>query len=152
MTGTRFPQGLSANSTAPSAGNVTADTFTGDLTGDVTGDLTGNVTGATQIPVDTSGTAAGAIAIGDGDKLVLVGGSGSVALTLAEPTAGTDDGKIVRFTSLSAHDSTITPGTVGFNAGNDTIATLGGAIGDGLTVVAYNGEYYILSNINATIA
>lgn len=142
---TAFPGGI----TSDVVGNVTGN-LTGDMTGNLTGDVTGDVTGAIQNAVDTSGTAAGTIAAAS--KVVVVGGGGSVGLTLAQPTAGTHDGMTITFVALDAETHTINPGTIGFNAGNDSVATFGGAIGDGFTVVAYDGEWYTTENINVTFA
>lgn len=77
----------------------------------------------------------------------------AAALTLAAPTAGTHDGRIVRVVAISAQAHVITGGVDGFNAkGSSGTATFGGAIGDSVTFVAYNGHWYTLSKVNVTIA
>lgn len=140
--------------------DVAADSFTGDVIGDITGDVTGDVTG--NVTGDLTGgvklttqalAASGAISIKSG-VVLLTKADGAVAATLAAPTPTTDDGKILYIVSTTAQAHTVTATTIGFNAGDAAkdVATLGGAIGDGLVVVAYQGEWYVLVNTNATIA
>ena len=128
---------------------VSAGGFTGDVTGDVTGDLVGGVQLASQVLTDD-----GAITIKSG--VVILNKAGAIAATLAAPTATTDDFKVLHIVSITAQAHTITATTIGFNAGDaaSDVATLGGAIGDGLSVVAYQGEWYVLpgGNSNATLA
>jgi len=59
---------------------------------------------------------------------------------------------VVVSTTAAAH--TVTATTIGFNAGNaaSDIGTFGGAIGDGFSFVAYQGEWYVLTNTNVTLA
>lgn len=124
---TNFPNGIAAN---------------------VVGDLAGGV----KLPIQVI-AANGAITIKSGVAL-LTKADGALAVTLAAPVKGDDDGKVLSIVSTTAKAHTITATTIGFNAGDAAadVATLGGAIGDGLTVVAYNGEWYVLNNINATLA
>lgn len=130
---------------------ITAAGFTGDVTGDVTGNVTGDVTGAVQ---ETVNAYASSSAISIASQVALITGGTALAMTLAAPTATTHDGIIIRIISTTAQAHTITATTIGFNAGDaaSDVATLGGAIGDGLTVVAYQGEWYVLNNTNATLA
>lgn len=120
--------------------DVAADSFTGDLIGGV------------KLPTQVL-AANGAITIKSGVAL-LTKADGAVAATLAAPTPTTDDGKILYIVSTTAQAHTITATTIGFNAADTAgdVATLGGAIGDGLVVVAYQGEWYVLAKTNATIA
>lgn len=96
-------------------------------------------------------TGDGAITI---QNATVVASKGSAAaLTLAAPTAGTHDGIIVRVVAISAQAHVITGGVDGFNAkGASGTATFGGAIGDSVTFVAYNGHWYTLSLVNVVIA
>lgn len=97
----------------------------------------------------------GAITIPDGGRKIVVLTKGTAsAITLAAPTATTHDGIEIAIVSTTAAAHTITATTIGFNAGDTDgdVATLGGAIGDGLSVVAYQGEWYVLTNTNATLA
>ena len=121
----------------------------GGFTGDVTGDLVGGVQLASQVLTDD-----GAITIKSG--VVILNKAGAIAATLAAPTATTDDFKVLHIVSITAQAHTITATTIGFNAGDTAsdVATLGAAIGNGLSVVAYQGEWYVLpgGNTNATLA
>jgi len=93
----------------------------------------------------------GAITIAD--STVLITKATAAALTLAAPTAAKNGTKItIVATTAAAH--TVTATTIGFNAGNagTDLGTFGGAIGDGLTVIAYSGEWYVISNINVTFS
>ena len=126
---------------------VSAGGFAGDVTGDVTGDVAGAVQ-ETVIAYSDSG------AISIAPQIAVLTKAGASAMTLAAPTATTHDGIIIKIVSATAQAHTITATTIGFNAANAAgdVATLGGAIGDGLIVVAYQGEWLVLNNINATIA
>lgn len=80
----------------------------------------------------------------------------AAALTLAAPTATTHDGVTITVVSSTAAAHTVTATTVGFNAGDaaSDVGTFGGAIGDGFSFVAYQGEWYVLpgTNLNVTLA
>lgn len=132
---TRFPNGLEA----PIAGAVT---------GDVTGDLTGGVKLPTQV-ISVAGPTAVSIKSG----VVLLTRAGVAAATLAAPTAGTDDGKIlyVIATTANAHTLTIANGLSGAGTSAD-VGTFGGAVADRVVLVAYNGAWYPVVNVNVTFA
>lgn len=85
------------------------------------------------------------------DTVVITKGS-AAAITLAAPVAA-HNGMRVTFIAASAYAHTITQSSDGFNGGGASkdVATLGGALGDGLTVEAYNLKWYVVSNINATL-
>lgn len=125
--------------------------ITADVVGNVTGDVTGDVTGAVQQTVNAYADD-GAITIAS-QIAVLTKGTAQ-AMTLAAPTATTHDGVVITIVSTTAAAHTVTATTIGFNAGNTStdVGTFGGAIGDGLIVVAYQGEWYVLNNINVTLA
>jgi hypothetical protein len=93
----------------------------------------------------------GAIPIKSHVHLITKGSA--AALTLGTPTTA-QNGTIIYIVSTTAQTHTVTCATIGFNAGNaDTdVGTFGGAIGDGFTVVAYGGEWYVMSNIDVTLA
>lgn len=78
----------------------------------------------------------------------------AAALTLAVPTATTHDGVVIEIVSTTAAAHTVTATTVGFNAGDaaSDVGTFAAAIGNGLSVVAYQGEWYVLNNVNVTLA
>jgi hypothetical protein len=104
-----------------------------------------------RVPGYQNVTADGAITIKDG--VVTSTKAGVCAMTLAAPTPGDDDGKILKIYSATAQAHTVTAAG-GFNAGGTAsdVATFGGAIGDGLTVVAWLGAWYVLASTNVTIA
>jgi hypothetical protein len=56
--------------------------------------------------------------------------------------------------SATAAAHTVTAATIGFNAADAAgdVGTFGGAVGDGLTVLAYGGEWLVLRNVNVTLA
>lgn len=117
----------------------------------VQADVTGNLTGGVQRPVQVA-SANGAITILDG--YVFLTKAGVAAMTLADPTATTDDGKMLTFiaTTANAHTVTIAGGLNGVGAGAD-VGTFGGAVGDRFTVVAYNGKWYAAgATTNVTFA
>lgn len=97
-------------------------------------------------------SADGAIGIKSG--VVAITKGSAAALTLAAPTAGADDGMILHIRSTTAYAHTITNTSPGFNnlSTSGDVATLGGAVGDGLSVYAYNGIWWVLQNVNATLA
>lgn len=98
-------------------------------------------------------SANGAITIPDGGrKQVVITKGTAAALTLGVPTTA-QNGVVIEIVSTTAAAHTVVAATIGFNEGNagaDT-ATFGGAIGDGFTVVAYGGEWYILNAVNITL-
>lgn len=100
-------------------------------------------------------TANGAISIPASDQVSVVGLSkaGVLAATLASPTAGVDDGKIMFISAQTANAHTVTL-TAGFNAGTTgtDVATFGGAIGDGMGIVALGGVWNVLYLRNVTLA
>ena len=105
-----------------------------------------------QQPVELA-AANGAIASKAG--LVMITKTGSLAaLTLAAPTAGTDDGKMLTIVAATAFAHTVTNASPGFNnaGASGDVATFGGAIGDSMQVVAYNGRWHVFCVRNVTLA
>lgn len=100
--------------------------------------------------ITTTYTSAGAITVKPGTTLI--GGSGALAMTLAAP-AVYQNGMIMNIIASVAQAHTIT-NTAGFNGGTTArdVCTLGGAIGDGLVIQAWNGVWYTLSRTNCTLA
>jgi len=129
-----------------------AAAITADVTGNLTGDVTGNVKGGVQLPV-TLAPADGAISVKMG--IVLITKATAAALTLAAPTATTDDGKVLIIDSATAaaHTVTVATGLRGAGAGAD-VGTFGAAIGNGVALYAYNGAWYPVpgTNLNVTFA
>lgn len=94
------------------------------------------------------------------------GDSGPIAMTLLDPSDG-EDGQVLTLYTVAAEEHTLvlysldTEGEVaaseGFNGGaNDTATWDGGsgavAIGDMLQLVAYDGAWYVLGNVNVTLS
>lgn len=118
------------------------------------GDITGYLDGALITPVVSAASANGAITIPDGGiKIIPVTKAGVCAMTLGVPTTA-QNGVILVFFSTTAQAHTLTAATIGFNAGDAAadVATFGGAIGDGLIITAYLGEWYILNSINISLS
>ena len=97
-------------------------------------------------------SADGAIALRSHTAVITKGTA--AALTLAVPTATTHDGIIIKVISSTAAAHTVTATTVGFNAGDaaSDVGTFGAAIGNGFSFIAYQGEWYVLTNTNVTLA
>ena len=91
----------------------------------------------------------GAITIQTGTVVITKGTA--AALTLGTPTTA-QNGTTIRFIATTAAAHTVAAATIGFNAGDDAkdVATFGGAIGDNFTVMAYGGEWLVLSATNVT--
>jgi hypothetical protein len=94
----------------------------------------------------------GAITIKEGT--VIITKAGVAVLTIANPTIGDDDGKTLTLISATANAHTLTNAVTGFNAGGaaSDVATFGGAKGDNLTLIAYQGVWYVKSLRNVTLA
>lgn len=96
-------------------------------------------------------TGDGAITIQQG-RVFLSKGS-AAAITIAAPTATTHDYLTVVVVSLTAQAHVITSAVEGFNdKGSSGTATFGGAIGDSVTLTAYQGNWYTTAKVNVTIA
>lgn len=125
-----------------------AATITGNT--QITGSLT--VGGQSVAPV-TAASADGAITIAAG--VVAITKGSACAMTLADPTAVTHDGVIMEFISTTAYAHTLSNSAgSGFNGGGaaSDIGTFGAAVGNSIRVVAYNGKWYVLNNVNVTLA
>lgn len=124
--------------------------FPNGIDADVTGNLTGNVVGVIQHTV-TLAAADGAISAKQG--VVVITKATAAALTLAAPTATTDDGKVLRIVSSTAAAHTVTQTTPGFNGGTtgSDVATYGAAIGNAMEIVAYNGVWLVSNLTGVTL-
>jgi hypothetical protein len=77
--------------------------------------------------------------------------AGVLADTLAAPTAGTDDGLVIRITSDTANAHTLTAtGLLDTGSASVNLATFAAQKGAGLTLMAYNGRWKVLSQIGIT--
>jgi hypothetical protein len=84
-------------------------------------------------------TVAGAVAIAHGSIFLKAGSA--AAMTLVAPTAGTHDGVKMTFVAEDAYAYTLTTPSNKIN-GNKHIATWTAAIGNSITLVAFNGIWY----------
>lgn len=104
------------------------------------------------LPVVSVAAANGAITI-ENSTVIITKSSAAAVMTLAIPTTA-QNGTRIEIVSATAQAHTITVTTAGFNdlgAAGD-VATFGGAKGDGLTVVAYLGDWFILHRTNITLS
>lgn len=142
----------------------TANTFTALSGSTIATNTIAETTSANGVAVDgltikDGGLGAVQAITGDGAitianyALVLLSKGSAAAITLAAPTAGTHDRFEVTVVAISAQAHVITGSVDGFNAkGSSGTLTFGGAIGDSVTLVAYNGHWYTKSRINVTPA
>lgn len=95
----------------------------------------------------------GAITVKNGICLIAKTVAGAVAATLADPTATTDDYKRLTIISNQAQANTVTSASSfgGGGAGED-VCTFSGAVGDSLSLIAYQGKWYITGGHQFTIA
>ena len=76
--------------------------------------------------------------------LVVLNGANALAMTLALPTAGVDDGKTLDILDIAGKANTITTPANGINGGH-TVVTMTGTLGNMVTFKAYNGTWYFIS-------
>lgn len=84
------------------------------------------------------------------EGIILLNKGSAIALTLAAPTTGTDDGKILHIRSETAQAHTITLTSGAYNGGATTVATLTAAIANGISLVAYLGTWWVFEDINVS--
>jgi hypothetical protein len=99
-----------------------------------------------------SGTGTVALGVQSGNYIVTKGSAWTA--TLAAPTAGVQDGMIIRITSATAFAHTVTATSL-FQTGaatNATTATFAAFGGAGMTIMAYNGKWLILSSNGVTFS
>lgn len=97
-------------------------------------------------------SADGAITVKNG--IVVITKGTAAALTLAAPTATTDDYKRLTVVSTTAAAHTVTQTTPGFNnlGASGDVGTYGAAAGNTLVVIAYQGVWYTENAKGVTIA
>lgn len=101
-----------------------------------------------------------AVASGDGaitiaNSIVYITKGSAAALTLADPTATTHDGIIIWIVATTGYAHTIDNSAgSGFNGGGAgaDVCTFTAAAGNNLAVIAYQGVWYVLNNVNGTLA
>jgi len=107
--------------------------------------------GPSQDAIAQTITGDGAITAKQGTVLLSKGTAG--AITIADPIAGVDDGKLLRVVTLTAAAHVITDSTSGFNAkGSSGTATFTAAIGNAVLLEAYNGFWYAVAKTGVAIA
>lgn len=88
-----------------------------------------------------------AITIAAENKIYFITKATAAAITIANPTATTHDGVAITFvaTTPAAHTVSNAAGAGFWSSGGalKDVATFGGAIGDGFTIIAYQGKWYI---------
>lgn len=79
--------------------------------------------------------------------------AGVAAMTLAAPTAGTDDGITISIKSSTAFAHTLTAtGLLQTGSANANVATFAAFAGAGLTLRAYNGKWLVLTQVGITFS
>ena len=143
------PGGVTAAVTGNLTGN-SAGVHTGNVTGNVTGNSAGVHTGAVKGDVqETLQTAVvTSIPITAKQGIVPLGSTGALAVSLADPTTGTDDGKRLSLYASTAHAHVITV-TGGIAGGTNNTITLGGAVGDNVELEAVLGKWLLRGAVNA---
>jgi hypothetical protein len=145
---------MSITQTSPNLGMVLPGTSSPDVTD--ANNVIALITAALLVVDASKGnvqhlTAAGAIAIKPGTVLLNTGTAG--AMTLAPPVAGLpgaggNDGQDLTIIAIDAEAYTVTTTAVNQINGNKHIATFGGAAGDSIRLVAYNGVWYVGDGLN----
>lgn len=99
-------------------------------------------------------SADGAITIPDrGRKSVMITKGSAAALTLGTPSTA-QNGVEINIIATTAFAHTITAATIGFNdnGASADVCTFSAAKGNRLCVMAYAGDWWVLDNINGTLA
>lgn len=144
------------------SGSVTASGgFTGNLVGNVTGNSTGTHTG--PVVGDVTGNANGAafgqqVITGDSAITLKTGhvaitkGS-AAAITIAAPTAGTDDGKVLMIVAETAFAHVVTCSSNGFDdKGASGTLTWTAAKGNSVILIARNGRWWVCAPRGVAVA
>ena len=96
-------------------------------------------------------TTNGALPVAQGSYLVTK--AGVLALTLAAPTAGSQDGMIIQISSTTANAHTLTAtGLLQTGTASVNLATFAAQAGAGLTLMSYNGKWIVISSIGITFS
>lgn len=95
----------------------------------------------------------GAITVKSGVCRIAKTVAGVVAATLADPSATTDNYKVLTIINDQAQLNTVTSASSfgGGGAGVD-VATFGAVIGNTLTLMAYRGKWYVRGTFGVTLA
>jgi hypothetical protein len=110
--------------------------------------------GGQNLPAPTSEAivAAGAINIKHGCVTLAKTSAGAMAITLANPIATTDDYKVLHILNAQAQSNYVTV-TGGYGNGGTSYdrATFNNAVGNTLTVIAYQGYWYVIGNMGCVL-
>lgn len=97
----------------------------------------------------------GAVTIAAYNKAYFITKGTAAAITIVDPTATTHDGVELTFiaTTAAAHTLSNAAGSGFFSSGGSSkdVATFGGAIGDRITILAYQAKWYIKDSLNITL-
>jgi len=94
----------------------------------------------------------GAITIKSGVARIAKTVAGVVAATLADPTATTDDYKILMIVNAQTQANTVTSATsFGGGGGSYDVATFTNVVGATLTLMAYQGKWYVIGTNACTL-
>lgn len=97
--------------------------------------------------------ASGALSVSSGAYLITK--AGVEALTLAAPTAGVQDGMVIKVTSGTANAHTLVATALFYNGASGspyTTATFGAFAGAEIVLKSYNGFWYVISTSNVTLS
>lgn len=94
-------------------------------------------------------TAAGAVKIQDG--IVTLAGGSAQAYTLATPVAGEQDGVTMKFVCITKQAHTITTAANIIDTVGDTLTAGASVLGEGATLQAYGGKWYLIAAIGMTL-
>lgn len=96
-------------------------------------------------------TTNGALAVASGNYVITK--AGVLADTLGAPTAGIQDGALIIITSSTANAHTLTAtGLLGTGTASVNVATFAAQLGSGLTLMAYQGKWLVLSAVGITFS
>lgn len=87
-----------------------------------------------------------------GRRLITYDG-GVLAITLGAPASGTDDGRVIAVVSATAHAHTVTcTGHLLDGAGHSNTATFAAQPAAGFEVVAWQGNWLVVSSVGVTFS
>jgi len=96
----------------------------------------------------------GAITIKNGIVRLAKTDAGAMAITLANPVATTDDYKTLVIINFQAQANTVeaTGGSYGGGGAGENVATFTNTIGNTLSLMAYQGLWYIIGKVGVAVA
>jgi hypothetical protein len=141
----------------------TANTFTALSGSSIATNTIAETTAASGVTIDgllikdgivgTTQAITGDGAITIQNAVVLLSKAGAGAITIAAPTAGTHDGILIEVITLTAQAHVLTSGVEGFNdKGSSGTVTWTAAIGNSVTLRAWNGNWYTVVKNGVTVA